>query len=302
MYPSYHYIGKTTKCQEIPLSFPAQHQEYQPGIEKDMVPRPISENLQYKGSRKLEGKVAVITGGDSGIGRAISYLFAKEGADIAFIYLCESEDAKETESHIKEMGRKCLSIMTDLTYEENAKKAVSQIIHTFGKIDILINNCAVQFLQDSILDIHEDQLKTTFETNVYSYFYMTKAVLPYLSNGSSIINTASITAYQGEKQLLDYSATKGAIVSFTRSLALNLIEQGIRVNAVAPGPIWTPLIPASFSAKEVTTFGTYTSEVPMKRAGQPFEVATSYLFLASEDSNYMSGQVLHPNGGAIVES
>ncbi len=302
MYPSYHYIGKKEKCEEVPLTFPAQHQDYQPGIEKKMIPRPISENKQETGSGKLNGKVALITGGDSGIGRAVCYLFAKEGADIAFIYLCETEDALETECHIKEMGRKCLSIMSDLTIEQNSKEVVQQVINTFGHIDILVNNCAVQFLQDSILDISDLQLKTTFETNVFSYFYMTKAVLPYLSSGSSIINTASITAYQGQKKLLDYSATKGAIVSFTRSLALNLVGQNIRVNAVAPGPIWTPLIPSSFSADEVTTFGTDTSKVPMKRAGQPFEIAPSYLFLASDDSNYMSGQVLHPNGGAIVES
>ncbi len=295
------YIGKITKCEEVPLTFPAQHQEYQPGIEKKMIPRPISENHQSR-YEKLKGKVALITGGDSGIGRAIAYLFAKEGADIAFIYLCEQEDAFETENHIKEIGRKCISIMTDLTVEENCKNAVHKIIDTFGHIDILINNCAVQFLQDSILDITDLQLKTTFESNVFSYFYMTKATLPYLKEGSSIINTTSITAYQGQKQLLDYSATKGAIVSFTRSLALNLMSQGIRVNAVAPGPIWTPLIPSSFSAEEVTTFGTYTSKIPMKRAGEPVEIAPSYLFLASDDSSYMSGQVLHPNGGAIVES
>lgn len=302
MYPNYHYIGKYSKCEDVPLTFPAQHQDYQPGIEKEMIPRPISENLNACTCGKLAGKVALITGGDSGIGRAVAYLFAREGADIAFIYLCEKEDALETENHIREMGRKCLSIMTDLTVEQNAKEAVSRIIHTFGKIDILVNNCGVQFLQDRILDISDLQLKTTFETNVFSYFYMTKAVLPYLSNGSSIINTTSITAYQGHKQLLDYSATKGAIVSFTRSLALNLVDQGIRVNAVAPGPIWTPLIPSSFSAEDITTFGADTSKVPMKRAGQPFEVATSFLFLASDDSLYMSGQVLHPNGGAIVES
>ncbi|MCI9233672.1 MAG: SDR family oxidoreductase [Bacilli bacterium] len=302
MYPLYQYIGKKTKCKEIPIAFPYQHQDFQPGIEKNMYPRPISENPNTYPCGKLTGKVAFITGGDSGIGRAVSYLFAKEGADIVFVYLNEQEDAYETESHVKSLGRKCLSIMTDLTKEENVIKAVSKAVEQFGKIDILVNNCAVQFPQDSILNINDFQLKTTFETNVFSYFYTTKAVLPYLKKGSSIINTASITAYKGNKQLLDYSATKGAIVAFTRSLALNLVNQGIRVNAVAPGPIWTPLIPSSFSAEEVTTFGTDTSKVPMMRAGEPFEVAPSYLFLASDDSSYMSGQVLHPNGGDIIGS
>lgn len=298
----YQYISKKTKCEEIPITFPYQHQNFQPGIENYMIPRPISENPNTNHCGKLTDKVAFITGGDSGIGRSIAYLFAKEGADIIFVYLSEQEDAMETERHIQMLGRRSLSIMTDLTKEENAIEAVQKAIQTFGHIDILVNNCGVQFLQDSILDISDMQLKTTFATNVFSYFYVTKAALPYLPKGSSIINTASITAYKGNKQLLDYSATKGAIVSFTRSLALNLVKQGIRVNAVAPGPIWTPLIPSSFSAEEVTTFGAYTSKVPMERAGEPFEIAPSYLFLASDDSSYMSGQVLHPNGGDIVGS
>ena len=269
MYPYHQYLGKKTICEEVPITFPYQHQDFQPGIENKMIPRPISENPNTYHCGKLAGKVAFITGGDSGIGRAVAYLFAKEGADIAFAYLSEQEDAMETERHIQSLGRKSISFMTDLTKEENAIKVVQQIIQTFGHIDILVNNCGVQFLQDSILDISDMQLKTTFETNVFSYFYVTKAVLPYLSQGSSIINTASITAYKGNKQLLDYSATKGAIVSFTRSLALNLVKQKIRVNAVAPGPIWTPLIPSSFSAEEVTTFGSYTSKVPMEREKIP---------------------------------
>ncbi len=302
MNPHYQYMGRKIKCEEVAVTFPYQHQDFQPGIENHMIPRPISENPDTYHCGKLAGKIAFITGGDSGIGRAVSYLFAKEGADIAFVYLNEREDAMETEEHIKSFGRRSLSIMTDLTKEENAIKAVQKAIQTFGHIDILVNNCGVQFLQDSILDISDVQLKTTFATNVFSYFYVTKAALPYLPKGGTIINTASITAYKGNKQLLDYSATKGAIVSFTRSLALNLVKQGIRVNAVAPGPIWTPLIPSSFSAEEVTTFGAYTSRVPMERAGEPFEVAPSYLFLASDDSSYMSGQVLHPNGGDIVGS
>ena len=267
-----------------------------------MQPRPISYNPYYTGSCKLKNKVAIITGGDSGIGRAVAYLFAIEGADIAISYLNEHKDANETKEFIENLGRKCLLIPGDLKDEEMSTTVVQKTIECFGKIDILVNNHAVQFVQNSILDISAEQLDLTFKTNVYPFFYMTKAALPYLKKGSSIINTTSITAYQGEPLLIDYSATKGAIATFTRSLSQSLIKDGIRVNGVAPGPIWTPLIPASFSAEQVETFGSGTSKVPMNRAGQPFEVATSYLFLASDDSSYMSGQVLHPNGGAIVGS
>lgn len=302
MYPGYNFIGKEEKCKIVDISYPGQHQDCQPGLEYIMRPLPISENICYQASNKLKNKVALITGGDSGIGRSVAILFAKEGADVAISYLCEEIDALKTKSQVEAYGRKCLLIPGDLTKEENCQKAVQDVIDTFGKLDILINNCGVQFIKRSILDISSEQLEYTFRTNFFSYFYMTKAALPYLKSGSSIINTTSITAYQGNKDLIDYSATKGAITTFTRSLSLSLVSQGIRVNGVAPGPIWTPLIPASYSASEVETFGTYTSKVPMNRSGQPFEVATSYLFLASDDSRYMSGQILHPNGGAIVSS
>ncbi|CEQ29737.1 dehydrogenase [[Clostridium] sordellii] len=302
MYPVYKSIGIMEKCERVKILFPQQHQDSQPGLEYIMEPRPISDNPYYIGSCKLQGKVAIITGGDSGIGRAVAYAFAKEGADIAISYLCEHKDANETKENIERLGRKCILIPGDLKKEEMSKVVVEKTIKYFGKIDILVNNHGVQFIQESILDITAEQLDETFKTNIYSFFYMTKAVLPHLKKGASIINTTSITAYQGEPLLIDYSATKGAILTFTRSLSQSLISKGIRVNGVAPGPIWTPLIPSSFSAKQVETFGSNTSKVPMKRAGQPFEVATSFVFLASDDSSYMSGQILHPNGGDIVGS
>ena len=302
MYPVYKSLGVKENCKDVKVQFPPQHQECQPGLEYIMMPRPISNNPYSMGSGKLQGKVAIITGGDSGIGRAIAYAFAKEGADITISYLNEEEDACETKAFVEQMGRRCLLVPGDLKNEEMSKIVVEKTIECFGKIDILVNNHAVQFVQNSILDITSEQLDLTFRTNVYPFFYMTKAVLPYLKKGSSIINTTSITAYQGAPLLIDYSSTKGAILTFTRSLSQSLIKDGIRVNGVAPGPIWTPLTPASYSAEQVETFGSGTSSVPMDRAGQPFEVATSYVFLASDDSRYMSGQVLHPNGGAIVGS
>ncbi len=305
MYPIYKSLKTKEICEDVKLSFPQQHQDNHPGFEYKMVPRPISENpynLHTKGNNKLKDKVAIITGGDSGIGRAIAYAYAKEGADIVISYLCEHKDAEETRSRVEQLGRKCILVSGDLKYEETAKKIVKCAIDNFGKIDILVNNAAVQYIQRSILDITEEQLDTTFRTNVYSMFFMTKAALLYMKKGSCIINTTSITSYEGEENLLDYSSSKGAITSFTRSLSKNLVSKGIRVNAVAPGPIWTPLIPSSYSSEEVETFGTYTPKVPMNRAGQPFEIAPSYVFLASDDSSYMSGQVLHPNGGTIVGS
>lgn len=302
MYPHYNYIGEKQCCEQVPIAFPKQHQPIQPGLEYLMDPRPISENPAVLGSQKLAGKVAIISGGDSGIGRAVAYLFAKEGADIVIVYYNETVDANETRQRILELGQQCLLIMGDLSEEETSKRVVQLTMDEFGHIDLLVNNCAVQFLQPSLLDISEAQLDLTFRTNLYSYFFLTKAVLPFLKPGSSIINTTSVTAYQGNKQLIDYSATKGAIVAFTRSLSQSLVEQGIRVNGVAPGPIWTPLTPATYPAEDVSTFGTATPKVPMMRAGQPFEIAPSYLFLASDDSRYMSGQILHPNGGTIVDS
>lgn len=302
MYPVIKPIKTENRNQQVTLGFPQQHQDVHPGLEYIMEPSPISENPDYMGSGKLMNQVAIITGGDSGIGRAVAYAFAKEGADIVIVYLREHQDAQQTKNRVQELGRKCLSITTDLQQENASQDVVKQTIDNFGKIDILVNNHAVQYVQNSILDITEQQLDTTFRTNFYGYFFMTKAVLPHLKSGAAIINTASAIAYEGNAKLIDYSATKGAIVTFTRSLSLSLKEAGIRVNGVAPGPIWTPLIPSSFSPQDVETFGTYPVPVPMNRAGQPFEVAPSFVFLASSDSGYMSGQILHPNGGTIVES
>ncbi|WP_284036864.1 SDR family oxidoreductase [Neobacillus sp. 114] len=298
-YPIYPYYSKESKCEEQPISFPPQHQDQQPGLEYLMNPRPISENQDYNGSGKLAGRVAIITGGDSGIGRAVAYAFAKEGADIVIVYLYEERDAEETKARVEEIGKRCLAIPADLRYKENCLEVVKKTIKTFGKLDILVNNCAVQYPQEQLTDISEQQLFHTFATNIFSYFFMTQAALPHLKDGSSVINTASITAYRGEKTLIDYSATKGAIVSFTRSFSQSIVDQGIRVNAVAPGPIWTPLIPSSFSAERVSTFGTDT---PMKRAGQPFELAPAYVYLASDDSRYVTGQTLHVNGGDFISS
>lgn len=276
---------------------PAQHQNKQPGLENKMYPKPQYLNPHYKGSEKLEGKVALITGGDSGIGRAVACAFAMEGADIVFQYLDESEDAQKTKQLIESMGRKCLAISKNLQGYAACEDLVQESYKIMNKIDILVNNAAEQHPQDNFEDISCEQFEKTFKTNFFSYFYLVKAALPYLKEGSAIINTASVTAYKGSAHLVDYSSTKGAIVAFTRSLSQNLISKKIRVNAVAPGPIWTPLIPASFSAQEVASFG---QQVPMKRAGQPYEVAPAYVFLASEDASYMTGQVLHPNGGVIV--
>jgi len=278
-------------------TLPPQHQNQQPGLQTEMTPQPISEDPRYRGSGKLKDKVAIISGGDSGIGRAVAIYFAKEGADVAIIYLNEQEDAEETKRQVEEEGRHCLLIAGDIGDEHFCQQAVKQVIQTFGKVDIVVNNAAEQHPQNSLLNITSQQLEKTFRTNVFGYFYLTKAALPYLNEGSSIINTASITAYEGHEQLLDYSATKGAIVAFTRSLAKSLVTKGIRVNGVAPGPIWTPLIPSTFSSDHVATFGANT---PMKRPGQPEEVAPSYVFLASDDASYMTGQMLHVNGGKIV--
>lgn len=296
-YPTIPYIGYKEDCTKVPHTFPAQHQDLQPGLEYKMTPLPIYENPNYIASKKLEGKVAIISGGDSGIGRAVSVLFAKEGANIVISYLNEHRDANYTKQVIEGLGRKCLLIPGDLRDENLSKYIAETTMKTFGKIDILVNNCGVQFPQDSILNISSQQLKDTFETNIYTFFYLTKAVLPYLKENSSIINTTSITAFDGKKNLIDYSATKGAITVFTKSLALSLADSKIRVNAVAPGPIWTPLIPASFTKEQVEIFGT---ETPLKRAGQPFELAPAYLYLASDDSRYVTGQIIHVNGGTIV--
>jgi NAD(P)-dependent dehydrogenase (short-subunit alcohol dehydrogenase family) len=274
---------------------PPQHQEKQPGIESQMTPRP-----KYEGQdvfAKLAGKVAIITGGDSGIGRATAVLFAREGADVVISYLDEHTDAEETKLKVEEEGQQCLIIPGDVGDEQHCNRIVEETVAKFGKLDILVNNAAVQFPQQSIEDITSEQLEKTFRTNIFAYFYMAKAALKHLKPGSSIINTTSVTAYRGSSNLLDYASTKGAIVAFTRSLSQNLAEKGIRVNGVAPGPIWTPLIPSTFPEDKVAKFG---SEVPLARPGQPEEVAPSYVFLASEDSSYITGQVLHPNGGEII--
>jgi NAD(P)-dependent dehydrogenase (short-subunit alcohol dehydrogenase family) len=276
---------------------PPQHQAQQPGIESEMTPRPKSDDFNYKGSAKLLDKVAIITGGDSGIGRAVAILYAKEGAKIVIVYLNEHDDANETKRLVQELGRPCLLIAGDLGDEEFCKLVVQQTIDTYGKLDILVNNAAEQHPQESLENITAEQLERTFRTNIFSMFFLTKAALPHLKEGSTIINTTSVTAYQGNPQLIDYSSTKGAIVAFTRALSQSLVEKNIRVNGVAPGPIWTPLIPATFPEEKVASFG---QQVPMKRAGQPEEVAPSYVFLASDDSSYMSGQILHPNGGKVV--
>ncbi len=278
-------------------TFPPQHQNRQPGREAEMNPPPQYDNPAYKASGKLLGKKALITGGDSGIGRAVAVAYAKEGADVAIVHLCENSDAQQAIKAIENLGRKCAAIQSDLRVEENAAQAITQAVSQLGGIDILVNNAAVQYPQNSILDITKEQLVTTFESNFFSCFYMTKAALPHLSKGGSIINTASITAFEGKPTLIDYSATKGAVVSFTRSMALSLMEMGVRVNAVAPGPVWTPLIVSSFSPEEVQTFG---STSPMQRAAQPYELAPVYVFLACEDSSNISGQVFHVNSGTII--
>ncbi|MBW4561100.1 MAG: SDR family oxidoreductase [Mojavia pulchra JT2-VF2] len=272
-------------------------QQNPPGSESEMNPKPKAEDDKYQGSGKLKDKVALITGADSGIGRAVAIAFAKEGADVAILYLNEHEDAKETKNLVEKYGRRAVAIAGDIGDETFCQHAVQQTVDEFGKLDILVNNAAEQHPQKNIEDISKEQLERTFRTNIFSMFFMTKAAIKHLQEGSAIINTTSVTAYKGSAQLLDYSSTKGAIVAFTRSLSQNLVEKGIRVNAVAPGPIWTPLIPSTFPEEKVANFG---KQVPMQRAGQPEEVAPSYVFLASDDSSYFSGQVLHPNGAEVV--
>src|SRR5256885_397353 len=276
---------------------PPQHQKRQPGREHKMKPHPKAEEEKHRGSGKLQNKVALITGGDSGIGRAVAIAFAKEGADIAVVYLEEKKDAEETKRLVEEHGRKCLLIAGDIGEEKFCRKAVEQTLDELGKIDILVNNAAEQHPQDSIEKITEKQLEQTFRTNIFSMFFLTKAAMKHVKKGAAIINTTSVTAYKGSPQLLDYSSTKGAIVAFTRSLSQALADKGIRVNGVAPGPVWTPLIPSTFPKEDVATFG---SDVPLGRPGQPEEIAPSFVFLASDDSSYMTGQILHPNGGTIV--
>jgi NAD(P)-dependent dehydrogenase (short-subunit alcohol dehydrogenase family) len=285
-------MGKQIKRQR-----PPQHQDRQPGVESAMIPKPKAEDSS-KGCGKLHDKVALITGGDSGIGRAAAIAFAKEGADVAIVYLDEHGDAQETKRLVEKYDRRCHAIAGDVGDEDVCRQAVEETLKEFGHLDILVNNAAEQHPQESIEDISAEQLERTFRTNIFSYFFMTKAALKHLPKGrGAIINTTSVTAYRGSPHLLDYAATKGAIVAFTRSLSKALAEKGIRVNGIAPGPIWTPLIPSTFPPEKVATFG---ADVPLKRAGQPEEVAPSYVFLASDDASYMTGQILHPNGGEVV--
>lgn len=262
-----------------------------------MRPRPKVVRAEYRGSGKLKGKAAFITGGDSGIGRAVAVLFAREGANVAIGYLNEDKDARETKRLVEAEGQECLLLPGDIGKEAVCIASVERAVKEFGGLHILVNNAAEQHPQDDLRDITSEQLERTFRTNIFSYFYCAKAALKHFNAGCVIINTASVTAYRGSPQLLDYSATKGAIVAFTRSLSKALAEREIRVNAVAPGPIWTPLIPSTFDEEKVAEFGT---DVPLERAGEPMEVAPAFVFLASSDSSYFTGQVLHPNGGEVI--
>ena len=272
-------------------------QDKQPGIEAEMNPAPEYIKDTYKAAGKLNGKVALITGGDSGIGRAVSVHFAEEGADIAIVYLNEDEDANETKNLVEAAGHKCLLIKGDVKDSDFCKKAVKQTVKEFGKLNVLVNNAGMQFPQKDAKNISEEQLDITFRTNIFAYFYFAEAALEYLKAGDTIINTTSVTAYRSSPALIDYSSTKGAITTFTRSLATNLSEKNIRVNAVAPGPVWTPLIVSTFDEEKIKKFG---SETAMKRAGQPSELGPAYVFLASDDSSFITGQVIHVNGGEVV--
>lgn len=282
----------------MPKEVPPQHQDRQPGIEHEMEPRPIYDT-DDPGYGRLQGKVAIITGGDSGIGRAIAIMFAKEGANVAIVYLDEHEDAEETAEAVRRYGKEALLIPTDISVEVNCKNVIEKTLEKFGHLHILVNNAAVQYEQKDIQDITAAQWKYTFKVNIFSYFYLSKYAVSFLKEGSSIINTTSVNAYKGNEALMDYSSTKGAIVSFTRSLSQSLIKKGIRVNAVAPGPVWTPLIPASFGNEKVSQFG---KDIPMERAAQPVEIAPCYVFLASKEGAFITGQVLHPNGGSIINT
>lgn len=277
--------------------FPPQAQAHQPGAESEMRPRPHTEGKNYRAAGKLQGKVALITGGDSGIGSAAAIAFAKEGANVAITYLEEQQDAEHTRKIVEQEGRQCLMLAGDIGEESFCEALIAEVIARFGQLDILVNNAAEQHSANRIEDISSDQLERTFRTNIFAMFYLTRAAMPYLKPGARIINTTSVTAYRGSSHLLDYSSTKGAIVSFTRSLSQQLVSRGIHVNAVAPGPVWTPLIPSSSPPEQSAQFGT---QVPLGRPAQPEEIAPCYVFLASEDACYMTGQVLHPNGGEVI--
>jgi len=270
-----------------------------PGKQYEMIQKPEIKNPDHTGSGKLQGKVAVITGGDSGIGQAVAVAFAREGADIAICFLNEHKDAAKTQKLVEDEGRTCITLAGDVGDENFCAEFVSHTVKRLDRIDILVNNAAEQHPAEKIEDITAEQLERTFRSNIFSMFFMTKAALPHMDDGAAIINTSSVTAYKGNPMLLDYSATKGAITAFTRSLAMSLAEKGIRVNSVAPGPVWTPLIPSTFPPDKVKEFGT---NVPLGRAGQPSEIAMAYVFLASKDSSYVTGQTIHVNGGTVVNS
>jgi NAD(P)-dependent dehydrogenase (short-subunit alcohol dehydrogenase family) len=278
---------------------PAQRQARTPGLQSRMRPQPRSTLSDYRAAGRLQGQVALITGGDSGIGRAVAIAFAKEGADIAIVYLNEHDDARDTAAEIEKLERRCLTIAADLTDPKACRACVDKAVREYSRLDVLVNNAATQVEQERFEDITPEQLETTFRTNIFAMFYVTQHALGTLQRGARIINTASVTAYRGSPHLIDYSATKGAIVTFTRSLALSLVERGIRVNAVAPGPVWTPLIPSSFSEEQVAKFG---ADIPLGRPAEPGEIAPCFVFLATEDSAFFVGQVLHPNGGEIINT
>lgn len=286
--------GVGWKCTDFQAKFPPQHQNVQPGMEYLMKPLPVFDNPNYKGNGKLAGKTAIITGGDSGIGRAVAVAFAKEGANLVLVYFNEDKDAAYTKQYVEQFGVCCILLKGDIKDPSFSQRIIQTTLNTFNKIDIVINNAGVQYQQKQLTDISNEQFDYTIKTNIYGMFYLTKAALPYLSAGASIINLTSITTFQGEPELIDYVTTKGAIVGFTRSLATNLAAQNIRVNAVSPGVFWTPLQPACWEASKIPTLG---SDAPMKRAGEPYEIAPIFVYLASDDASYTTGQVFHINGG-----